>query len=186
MTDLKTVVRFAKEKHDGVSYGGDSNKGYFDYHICPVANNICNAKPDIVSKYGKYVYEVALRTAFLHDIIEDTKVKYEELRKLFGEDVANMVRILSKLKNEQYFTYIRRVIDANQIAALLVKQSDINVNISASEQYLSSIQIELSENYCDTFNKNDIQYAVRRLSKCMVARAYINEAIFNYKQLNVK
>jgi GTP pyrophosphokinase len=43
-------------------------------------------------------------TAFLHDVVEDTPYTVEDIRKIFGNDVAGLVNVVTKKKKETYQT----------------------------------------------------------------------------------
>lgn len=48
------------------------------------------------------------KIALLHDVLEDTSVTYDELVSEFGEEVADRVRILTKVPGETYLQAILR------------------------------------------------------------------------------
>ena len=104
-------------------------------------------------KYGKYPYMVHLARvdalvwefneeelgsricmlraiAYLHDILEDTNLTYEELKTFFGEEIAEAVRCITKVEGESYKNYIKKV-KINE-ASLLVKKADTLANLQAS------------------------------------------------------
>jgi (p)ppGpp synthase/HD superfamily hydrolase len=68
--------------------------------------------------------------AVLHDTLEDTSITFEELENLFGSAVANTVKTLSKLENEDYFDFIDRV--KQNPVAVKVKIADIKDNLDLS------------------------------------------------------
>ncbi|HCC51532.1 MAG TPA: hypothetical protein DEQ30_05285, partial [Porphyromonadaceae bacterium] len=43
-----------------------------------------------------------IMAAFLHDVVEDTPYTVEDIRKRFGDDVAFLVRVVTKEKKEHY------------------------------------------------------------------------------------
>lgn len=69
--------------------------------------------------------------AFLHDVVEDTPVTIDEIKARFGEDVAFLVRVVTKQKKEKYAVSkqvdnYRQMLNSVQydIRALLVKLAD--------------------------------------------------------------
>ncbi len=69
--------------------------------------------------------------AFLHDVVEDTPHTIDEIQNLFGDDVAFLVRVLTKQKKEKYemskqLDNFKQMLNSVQydIRALLVKLSD--------------------------------------------------------------
>ncbi|MBD5369973.1 MAG: bifunctional (p)ppGpp synthetase/guanosine-3',5'-bis(diphosphate) 3'-pyrophosphohydrolase [Bacteroides sp.] len=69
--------------------------------------------------------------AFLHDVVEDTPHTIDEIRKMFGEDVAFLVKAVTKQKKEKYemskqLDNFKQMLNSVQydIRALLVKLSD--------------------------------------------------------------
>ncbi|MDE6811763.1 MAG: HD domain-containing protein [Muribaculaceae bacterium] len=69
--------------------------------------------------------------AFLHDVVEDTHHSIEEIQERFGDDVAFLVRVLTKQKKEKYemskqLDNFKQMLNSVQydIRALLVKLSD--------------------------------------------------------------
>lgn len=69
--------------------------------------------------------------AFLHDVVEDTDHTIDEIRDMFGEDVAFLVRVVTKQKKSKYVDSLqvdnyRQMLNSVQydIRALLVKLAD--------------------------------------------------------------
>lgn len=68
--------------------------------------------------------------ALLHDVIEDTDVSYDDLRKVgFHEDVIETLTLLTKNKGEDYRVYIDRIVNSGNIHALNIKLADLKHNI---------------------------------------------------------
>lgn len=69
--------------------------------------------------------------AFLHDVVEDTSYTIEDIQKRFGDDVAFLVRVVTKQKKDKYedskqVDNFRQMLNSVQydIRALLVKLAD--------------------------------------------------------------
>ena len=75
--------------------------------------------------------EISCCAALLHDIVEDTQLTLEDLRKEFPEEVVEVVALLThedsaEYNNEDYFAYIRRL--RTHPIAKKVKLADIAHN----------------------------------------------------------
>ena len=68
--------------------------------------------------------------AWLHDTVEDTDATIDEIRRLFGDEVAVAVDHLTRRKGEPYMNYIRRVKE-NELARK-VKLADLEHNMDLS------------------------------------------------------
>ena len=64
--------------------------------------------------------------ALLHDVVEDTDVTLDSLRKTFPPEVVDAVALMTHAKGEDYFTYVARIA-ANPIAKA-VKLADLRHN----------------------------------------------------------
>jgi guanosine-3',5'-bis(diphosphate) 3'-pyrophosphohydrolase len=78
------AVEYAKKMHEGQTRS--SGEPYYT-HPVEVASILAGMKMDV----GTIV------TAILHDTLEDTEATYEELKKKFGQEVADLVNGVSKL-----------------------------------------------------------------------------------------
>jgi len=87
--------KFATKHHSGQKYGGSEEGEYVDYinHIGMVTMEVIWALQHSEQQYDA---NLAIQCAILHDTIEDTEVSYEDIKSLFGENVANGVLALSK------------------------------------------------------------------------------------------
>lgn len=65
--------------------------------------------------------------AYLHDTLEDTETTESDLRKLFGDEVADAVVALTRKEDEPYFDFILRA-GRNPLAAA-VKMADLSHNM---------------------------------------------------------
>lgn len=119
MQRLKAAFEFAKEAHSK-----QKRKSGEPYILHPIA------VADIAaSEINLDVNSVI--AAFLHDVVEDTHHTIDEIQQLFGDDVAFLVRVLTKQKKEKYemskqLDNFKQMLNSVQydIRALLVKLSD--------------------------------------------------------------
>ena len=101
-------------------FGDKVDKGGFPYiiHLLKVYSG--------VSEYNEKV------CALLHDIIEDTEVTYDDLKEVgYHDDIIEILRILTKIKGEDYRDYIKRIIDSNNYHAMNIKLADLRHNMDA-------------------------------------------------------
>ena len=68
----------------------------------------------------------------LHDVLEDTNVSEKEILDNFGSEVLEILKIITKNKDEDYLAYIERV-SKNKIASL-VKIQDLRHNMDLSRK----------------------------------------------------
>lgn len=68
--------------------------------------------------------------ALLHDVVEDTKITLDDLKKLFPKKVVSAVDAMTKRDGEEYLAYIKRV--NRNPTARIVKLADLFANISDS------------------------------------------------------
>ncbi len=86
----QTAIKYAGVQHSEQKVPG-TNANYL-LHLSTVAMEVMmayQAVPDFNLKY-------AIQLAILHDTIEDTSSTFEEIKELFGEDVAKGVLALTK------------------------------------------------------------------------------------------
>ncbi len=106
---LEIVTRLFNEKCD---------KGGFPYviHLLKVYSGVSD-----------YLEKVC---ALLHDVVEDTDVTYEDLISVgYPNEVIDILRILTKLKGEDYRDYIERIITSGNVSAMHIKLSDLRHNM---------------------------------------------------------
>ena len=112
---VKLAKKLSKTFHKGQTYG---LYDYFEYHITGVVNllKVHNMPPKFII------------VAYLHDIVEDTKIDISTVKNLFGKEIADAVDAMTKRKNESRKEYITRCA-ANKIARF-VKLQDAVFNAS--------------------------------------------------------
>lgn len=94
---FEVAYALAEKYHAGQMYGDHP----YMYHL--------NAVVDSIKKKWGDGNRALLAVAVLHDILEDTELTEEELKKAVGKDVTKFVVALSKVEGEAYEAYIYRV-----------------------------------------------------------------------------
>ena len=89
IVELEKAFEFAKKLHDGQFR--ISEEPYI-IHPMEVVKILISLRADMHT----------LMAGFLHDILEDTDTKPEEIKELFGEDVLNLVQGVTKLGKLQF------------------------------------------------------------------------------------
>jgi (p)ppGpp synthase/HD superfamily hydrolase len=86
-----------------------------------------------------FIHDVR-ESAFLHDVVENTHVKIEEIAGRFGDRIAMIVAILTQQKHRNYFEYIvEDIIELQCTEAIIIKIADISHNISTWPEKKGSI-----------------------------------------------
>jgi GTP diphosphokinase / guanosine-3',5'-bis(diphosphate) 3'-diphosphatase len=113
LAPLQKAYQFAREKHEGQTR--DSGEPYMAHPVM-VAHILSEMRMDLV----------AMETGLLHDVVEDTSVTTEEVRKAFGEDVARCVDGVTKLTKLDFFSAEERQAESFR-KMLLAMVEDIRV-----------------------------------------------------------
>jgi GTP diphosphokinase / guanosine-3',5'-bis(diphosphate) 3'-diphosphatase len=120
LSALEKAYRFASKYHEGQTR--DSGEPYMA-HPLMVAHILADMRMDVV----------AMQTGLLHDVVEDTSVTVEQVRKEFGTDVARCVDGVTKLTKLDVFSAedrqaesVRKMLLAmvEDIRVILVKLAD--------------------------------------------------------------
>lgn len=113
MEKIEEARRFAEKAHEGqIDRGGSA---YIE-HPRAVADKVDGETEKIV--------------AWLHDTVEDTEVTVDQIREMFGDEVADAVAVLTRDKGEPYMDYIEKI-KGNEIARK-VKLADLSHNMDVS------------------------------------------------------
>ena len=120
LAPLERAYRFARSHHQ--HQFRDSGEPYLTHPIA-VATILAGMRMDVVS----------VTTGLLHDVVEDTSATVEEVRRDFGNDVANCVDGVTKLSKLDFFSAEERQAESfrkmllamvNDIRVILVKLAD--------------------------------------------------------------
>jgi len=107
------AYRFAEEKHNGQKR--ISGEDYI-VHPLDVAYILADLQMD----------DATICAALLHDVVEDTEVTHEDIVKLFGTEIAEMVAGVTKLSKIQYVTIEEQQVE-NYRKMFLAMGKDIRV-----------------------------------------------------------
>ena len=123
-----SALRYASLKHKEQNIPGTELP--YIVHVVQVAMEVLTA----VHKTESLNAEFAVTMALLHDVLEDTKVSYEEINKLYGEKVAEGVLALTKFSNLEKENQIKDSITRIKLLeqeVAVVKIADRIVNLDA-------------------------------------------------------
>jgi guanosine-3',5'-bis(diphosphate) 3'-pyrophosphohydrolase len=122
---IQKAYEFAKKAHEGQQrLSGDE----YLTHLVGVADILAELHMD----------SVTIAAGLLHDILEDTKITYEQLKAEFGEEIANLVEGVTKISTRQFQdTAIRQaestrkmlVAMAKDVRVILIKLADRTHNM---------------------------------------------------------
>ena len=116
MATVKDAAKFAVKSHGNQSYGSQP----YSYHLEKVYKNTV--------RFGGS--EVEQQAAWLHDVIEDTKITKSDVAKAFGGKVARIVDLVSnRASKEATFKRVR-----TDRSAVFVKLCDRLANVSAGSK----------------------------------------------------
>ena len=112
--NVAQTLKFIKQAH------GDQLYGSLPYWRHPRAVALTGKKI-----FGSRFTSDAVKTAFLHDVVEDTHIGIDELSKLeFSPQVIQAVGLLTKNKSLTYRQNIEAIINSGNPLAMMVKYAD--------------------------------------------------------------
>ncbi|MBV8843364.1 MAG: bifunctional (p)ppGpp synthetase/guanosine-3',5'-bis(diphosphate) 3'-pyrophosphohydrolase [Bryobacterales bacterium] len=147
ITPIEKAYRFAAERHRGQKR--ISGEPYM-IHPLMVARQLLEMNMD----------SVCIQTGLLHDVVEDTSAKIEDIRKLFGDEVARCVdgvTKLSKLKlasrEERQAESVRKMLLAmvEDLRVVLVKLADRLHNMRTLEHLPREKQLRIAQETLDLY-----------------------------------
>lgn len=84
--------------------------------------------------------EYSVCVALLHDVVEDTDVTLEELRKIFPAEITDAIALLTHPKDVPYLDYVEKIKD-NPLAKA-VKIADIRHNSDSTRMPAGDPQVQ--------------------------------------------
>lgn len=122
--DIELAAReYAERKHAGQKYGDQP----YTVHLAAVRQ--------VLRDFGVEDGPLAV-AAWLHDVIEDTSMVWEDVAALFGEEVADLVEAVTgrgKNRRERVADAYRKIRACPYIAAAMLKVADRIANAEASK-----------------------------------------------------
>ena len=115
-TMIEKAKEFAAEYHEGMT---DKYGNPYMEHLERVADRVREMEYDFVDETSEI--EMYVATAYLHDIIEDTDIKAQELYKVFSEEVVKAIFRLTREEGMTYAEYIERILSQDSIPILAGK-----------------------------------------------------------------
>ena len=152
--DLEKAIIFAAEKHKGQKRKDGTA---YIYHPIVTAAILKDAEYD-------YKYQIA---AVLHDVLEDTDTKEQELIDVFGDEIAQAVKCLTRPDGMDEEEYVERVL-SNRIAAI-VKSADKIHNVSEIVQ-LNPVGKRSSTSLREGENKRKAENYIKKARKYYAKR----------------
>lgn len=110
--ELQDTWQLVSRLHDGQKYGGPKEGEKVEYinHIGSVVFEVIKAIEQTPGMNAR----IAVSCALLHDSIEDTPFRYEQVKELFGAEIADGVMALTKNdalegKHEKMMDSLKRI-----------------------------------------------------------------------------
>lgn len=133
--NIAQTLNFIKTAH------GDQLYGKLPYWTHPRAVALTGRKV-----FGKKFNSDAVKTAFLHDVVEDTNTSLDDLRKLeFSDQVIEAVGLLTKNKSLSYEQNIKNIINSGNPLAMMVKYADNYENFTGDKSSWDSDKADASQ-----------------------------------------
>lgn len=115
-----------KKTKKALQLASTAHERQVDKSGAPYMEHVTRAARAVETKVPPELRDHAVTVAYLHDVVEDTGVRLDCVRKKFGDDVAEDVETLThrKAEREEYPDYINRVARGSA-AARAVKLADL-------------------------------------------------------------
>ncbi|MCC7156047.1 MAG: bifunctional (p)ppGpp synthetase/guanosine-3',5'-bis(diphosphate) 3'-pyrophosphohydrolase [Bryobacterales bacterium] len=147
LAPLRAAYEFAREKH-----GKQKRQDGSPYMVHPIA--VC----EILA--GMQMDLICLETGMLHDVLEDTQTTVEEIKRLFGPDVARCVNGVTKLtkvglggREERQAESLRKMLLAmsEDLRVILVKLADRLNNMRTLGSLERERQVRIAQETLDLY-----------------------------------
>ena len=133
--NVSQTLNFIKQAH------GDQLYGNIPYWNHPRSVALTGRKI-----FGPRFTSDAVKTAFLHDVVEDTHISLDELKKLdFSPEVIQAVGLLTKDKAFTYKQNIENIINSGNKLAMMVKYADNFENFTGDKSSWDPVKASSSQ-----------------------------------------
>ena len=109
-------------------------------YTCEICDRECMHEED---------YTLCVILAYLHDVIEDSDVTYDDIEDAFGTYIANRVYELTHRKDEQTYEEYIDVIFSSPLSVQIVKRADMKDHLCQTE----TLTPKLKEKYLGVLHK---------------------------------
>ncbi len=97
--------------------------------------------------FGKRFTSDAVKAALLHDVVEDSHIGIEQIKKFdFSAEVVEAVLLLTKNKALSYEENIQKIINSGNKLAMMVKYCDNYVNFNGDKSDWDPVKAKNSQN----------------------------------------
>jgi (p)ppGpp synthase/HD superfamily hydrolase len=114
-----------KNLHRAINFASTMHEKQFDKQGRPYILHVLRVMTNVSLETDDADIVVA---AALHDIVEDTSITITMIDDVFGPHVANIVDHLTRMQDEDYVDYIKRVSELR--SATLIKIADLRDNMA--------------------------------------------------------
>jgi len=145
MSDYTKVAEYAEKCHADANCEYGKGESYM-VHV--------NMVVDLIKAYNKVFKNpedgmCAIKAAYCHDVIEDTKESYNDVAEVIGKDAANVVLAVTDVAGENrlmkhLLTMGKTVLDYR---AIILKMCDICANATYSKNHNSSMYKKYVEEF---------------------------------------
>ena len=132
MDYINTTLLFCQEKYNKKGFQHAIRVANYAYEMAKYNTNFSGANSEI---YKETLYCIAL----LHDIVEDYNTTWEEIDEYFAnsfmstryeQTIRPALALLTHNDGSCYEEYISRIIESNNMYALIVKRADMKDHLS--------------------------------------------------------
>lgn len=147
---IKSALEIAQKAHKDQLR--DNGSSYLEEHIYPIALSIINRYKNSDNLI------TLLACALLHDVLEDSEITESEMRKIMGDEITEIVKVLTKSPKENAEgipqskkmvmngIYLKRVINSTQ-ESIILKLEDRLQNLTCITEESHLIKPEKYKRY---------------------------------------